>query len=78
MFAAGKLVNVAPDPIKLPPVMLPVVTMVFEPKLANNVVTLLLPYVAGMPLANAMLPKIYWPLMLPVVIMLAVSVPDAK
>ena len=37
-----------------------------------------LPYVAGIPVANATLPKMYPPLTLPVVMMLAVSVPLAR
>ena len=47
-----------PKAFKLPPVMLPEVLMVFEPKSARNVATFELPYVAGMPLAKAILPKI--------------------
>jgi hypothetical protein len=47
-----------PEAFKFPPVILPLVLMVFDPKLAKNVATLALPYTAGVPVAKALLPKI--------------------
>ena len=48
---------------------LPVVDIEFEPKLANNEVTLALEYVAGKPDSCDPLPKINPPVILPVVLM---------
>ena len=48
---AGKLVNSLPSPEINPPVMLPVVEIVFDPNPANNVVTLLFPYVGANPVS---------------------------
>jgi hypothetical protein len=42
-LAPAKLVNVDPLPMKYPPEILPVVTIVFDPNPANNVTTLALP-----------------------------------
>ena len=56
---------VSPASVKLPPDTLPVVDIVLVPKALNNDSTFELLYVAGIPLANAMLPRIKSPVTLP-------------
>ena len=51
--------------VKLAPVILPVVLMIFEPKLAIRLTTLAFEYVAGNPVNCEPLPKIYEPVILP-------------
>ena len=66
-YISGSPVNCDPLPRKYPLVTLPVVLIIFEPKLAIKVTTLASVYVAGKPVSCDPLPRKYPPVMLPVV-----------